>query len=107
MKDSVSTENVSESVANTTIGAEALNREPEEVELTHTIAQVLDEQGVRIAEDEDSVEEQTTTEKVKHTKKFGKDTNIRETRAPPQYVMTKNCRQKVWDDFFKNNRKCM
>ena len=106
MKNGVSTENVSESVADTTIGAEALNREPEEIELTNTIAQVLDEQGIRIAEDEDSAEEQPTTGKLKRTKKFGKDTNIRETRALSQYVMTKECRRKVWDEFFENNKKC-
>jgi hypothetical protein len=91
MKDGLSTENVSQSVAETTIGAEAVNREVEEAELTDTIVQVLDEQGIRIAEDEDSAEEQPMTEKVKHTKKFGKDTNIRETRALLQYITTKDC----------------
>ena len=97
---------MSKSIADTTIGVEALNREPEEVELTDTVAQVLDEQGIRIPEDEDSEGEQPTTEKVKRTKKFGKDTNIRETRALSQYVTTTDCRRKVWDDFFENNKKC-
>lgn len=107
LKDGISTENVLESVADTTIRAEALNREPEEVELTSTVAQELDEQGIRIAGDEDSSEEQPVTEKVKRIKKFGKDTNIREARALSQYVTTKDCRRKVWDSFFENNKKRM
>jgi len=73
------------------MGAEALNHEVEEVELTETVVQVLDEQGIHIADDEDSAEEQPTTEKPKHTKKFGKDTNIQESHALMQYVTTTGC----------------
>ncbi|KDR67869.1 hypothetical protein GALMADRAFT_79410, partial [Galerina marginata CBS 339.88] len=105
VKDGASKDDVSETVAEATIDGEALNREPEEVELTDTVVQALDEQGIRIAGDEDSSEEQPGTEKVKRTKKFGKDTNIREARALSKYVTTTGCRRKVWDDFFENNKK--
>jgi hypothetical protein len=107
MKDGVSTDEVAESILDTTMRAEALNREPDDIELTETVVQVLDKQGIRITEDEDSAEEHSTTEKAKHTKKFGKDTNIREARALSQYVTTKGCRRDIWNEFFENNKKCM
>lgn len=107
VKDGVTTDDVVELVIDSTAGGEALNREMGEVELTETVVQVLDEQGIRIADDEDSAEEQPTAEKAKRTKKFGKDTNIRESRALTQYVTTTGCRRDIWDEFFENSKKCM
>lgn len=104
-KDGITTDDAVELVIDSTTGAEALNREVEDVELTETVVQVLDEQGIRLADDEDSTDEQLTSEKAKRTKKFGKDTNIRESHALTQYVTTKGCRRHIWDKFFGNNKK--
>jgi hypothetical protein len=105
LKDGVSNEDVDNVVSETVIDAEALNREPEEVELTITDVEALDEEGIRVVDDSDSTDEESNT-KVKRTKKFGKDTNVREARALSEFVTTGSCRRKVWDMFFENGKKC-
>jgi hypothetical protein len=105
LKDGVSNEDVNNGVSKTVIDAEALNREPEEVELTQTVVEALDEEGIRVTNDFDSTDEESIS-KVKRTKKYGKDTNIREARALSEFVTTSNCRRKVWDIFFENSKKC-
>jgi superfamily II DNA helicase RecQ len=105
LKEGVSNENVNSGVSDAIIDAEALNREPEEAELTQTVVGVLDEEGIRVADDSDSTDEESIS-KVKRTKKFGKDTNVREARALSEFVTTNDCRRKVWDDFFENGKKC-
>jgi hypothetical protein len=105
LKDGVSNEELSNSVSETVIDAEALNREPEEVELTETVIEALNEEGIRVVHELDSTDEESIP-KVKRMKKFGKDTNAREARALSEFVITDSCRRKVWDTFFENGKKC-
>jgi superfamily II DNA helicase RecQ len=105
LKDGVSNEDLNDTVGNAAIDAEALNREPQQQELTETIVEILDEEGIRIVDESDSVEEESIG-KVKRTKKLGKDTHIREVRALSAFVTTKDCRRKIWDAFFENDKKC-
>lgn len=105
LKDGVSKGEVNNGVTETVIDPEALNRGPEEVELTETIVEALDEEGIRVADDSDSTDEESKP-KMKRMKKFGKDTNVREARALSEFVTTGSCRRKVWDTFFENGKKC-
>ena len=90
LKDGVSSEEIEKGVSETVIDAEALNREPEEVELTITAVEALDEEGIRVADDSDSTDEGSKT-KVKRTKKYSKETNVREARALSEFVTTHSC----------------
>ncbi|KAF8798379.1 hypothetical protein BYT27DRAFT_7228444 [Phlegmacium glaucopus] len=85
LKDGISNEEVNNGVSETVIEAEALNWEPEEVELTKTVIEALNEEGICVPGDSDSTDDESVA-KVKRTKKFGKDTN-------------------VWDAFFENDKK--
>ncbi|KAF8803083.1 hypothetical protein BYT27DRAFT_7214918 [Phlegmacium glaucopus] len=87
LKDGISNEEVNNGVSETVIEAEALNREPEEVELTKTVVEALNEEGIRVPGDSDSTDDESVA-KVKRTKKFGRDTNGREAQALSEYVTT-------------------
>jgi hypothetical protein len=105
LKEGISNEEVDSGVSETAIEAEALNREPEEVELTKTVVE-LNGEGVRVAGDSESSTDEESAAKVKRPKKFGKDTNVQEARALSEFVTTEGCRRKVWDAFFQNDKKC-
>lgn len=72
LKDGVSNEQVNNVVSETAIDAEALNREPEEVELTETVVEALDREGIRVTDDSDSTDAEESIPKEKRMKKFGK-----------------------------------
>jgi hypothetical protein len=75
------------------------------VELTETVVEALDEEGICVVDELDSTDEESIP-KVKRMKKFGKDTNAREAHALSEFVITDSCRRKVWDTFFENGKKC-
>ena len=59
LKEGVSNEDVNSGVSDTVIDAEALNRELEEAELTQSVVGVLDEEGIRVADDSNSTEKES------------------------------------------------
>ena len=77
-------------------------------EILEQWAEVLDDEGIHIAEfgDSESDEEQTDiNERKQKRKRFTKDINIHEARALSVFITTQECRRKVWDLFFHNARK--
>ena len=102
---------MSEELVSSTVEREALEGEAFNQEMTKTevgvVAQVLDEEGVRIAADVSEGEPEvdiSAKAKGKKKKKFGKDTNIREARALSLFVKTIHCRRIIWDNF-ENEKK--
>ena len=109
---SVLKEDVSEELVSNTVEWEALEGEALNQEMTgagaEVVAQVLDEEGVRVAADISEGEQEVEVSvkaKGKRKKKYGKDTNMREACALSLFVKTIHCRRIVWDNFFENEKK--
>ena len=104
---------MSEELVSNTVEWEALEEEALNQEMTgagaEVVAQVLDEEGVRVAADISEGEQEVEVSvkaKGKRKKKYGKDTNMREACALSVFVKTIHCRRIVWDNFFENEKKC-
>lgn len=106
MDEEISKDDLDVVLAGAVIEAEALNREVVEEELTEQVSEALDTEGVRITGADESDAEEEPEVQVKRKKRYGKDTHIREVKALSEFVQTKECRRKVWDQFFENEKKC-
>jgi hypothetical protein len=103
----VSEELVSNTVEREVLEGEALNQEMFGAG-AEVVAQVLDEEGIRVAGDISEGEQEVEVSakaKGKRKKKYRKDTNMREARAFSLFVKTIHCRRIVWDNFFENEKK--
>ena len=115
LKDGVTAQEVSETVAMSGQEAEATNLNEED--LTAEV-QSMEEQvgpdGVRIAADESASEGEgdnaaagaALSRKKRRKGRTSTDTDVHEANALSKFVCTKSCRRVVWDSFFEDNRKC-
>ena len=73
-------------------------------------AEVVKEEGIQVqaveGEEDFEPEEEDTMVAKSRKKKFAKDTNTSEARFLSMFVCTNKCRHRVWDAFFKNDKKC-
>jgi len=114
-KSGVSDKDVEKAIFEAVLQAEANNQES-------GTAERVDEEGVRVPDAQDSdgdTQPDDTTAHVtatstktkagnKSKKTFAKDTNINlaEARALSEYATTAGCRERVWNAFFENQKKC-
>jgi superfamily II DNA/RNA helicase len=93
-------------VGNAVVASESLDREVNLPDVD-TIVEVLDSEGIRVAADDsesgDELDQPETSSK--RSKKYGKNTNIKETHALLEFASTKACRRIPWNFFFGNDRK--
>ena len=78
-------------------------------DITALPAEVVNEEGIWVQavkgkEDFEPEEEDTVVTKSQK-KKFAKDTNMDEARFLSMFVCTNKCRRRMWDAFFKNDKK--
>ncbi|EDR07173.1 uncharacterized protein LACBIDRAFT_299079 [Laccaria bicolor S238N-H82] len=114
MKDGVTAQEVSGTVAVSGQEAEATNLNEEDLmaEVQGMEEQVSPE-GVRIAADESASEGEgdnaaagaALSQKMKRKGKASTDTDVHEANALSKFVGTKSCRRVVWDSFFENSKK--
>ena len=107
--DGLTEADIVDSVENAVVDQEALNREPEELDLVN-VAESLDEEGIRLrgvnASESENEEAAVKVTQKRRKKKQRKDTHIREVRALSDFACTKGCRRIPWDNFFRNTNKC-
>ncbi|KAF8165834.1 P-loop containing nucleoside triphosphate hydrolase protein [Crassisporium funariophilum] len=104
---------INQEVAPAALEGESLERPITDHEFDDT-REALDEEGIRV-EDLDNFEPKivepppraatVASTRPKRHKWFGKETNIHEAQALLEFSQTEDCRRRVWDVFFNNNKK--
>ena len=78
-------------------------------DITALPAEVVNEEGIRVqaveGEEDFEPEEEETVVTKSRKKKISKDTNMDEARFLSMFVCTNKCCRRVWDAFFKNDKK--
>jgi hypothetical protein len=91
------------------VQTEAKNQGNDEVvSLENNGIQLVDEGGVRVGhESDDDDEEEKKEDKDRRRKQTKANFNSHETKFLSLFSCTTQCHCMVWDDFFKNETKCM